>query len=127
MNINEIIKELETLQQSVEIPWYMGDITQDEYGNDYCGVGPYDMSEKIGEKHPYEDCIANFKGVADFLGSNTNCEANVKYAVAAVNAVPMLIERIKELERKTSTELSDDVNTALEALEKWRKCRNFPQ
>ena len=112
--LKERIDELEQLQRkATETPWYKGDKYAGEYG-DYTPVGPYDMEHKI-EKNPYEDTIA------EFWDDNHDCEANAKFAIAAVNLVPELIARIRELEKLTTSELSQDLENALTALEKWRK------
>lgn len=101
-------------QKATEAPWYVGDEVEDEYGCKYHCVGPYDMSDKI-EKQPYEETIA------EFWDAEHNAKANA-YAVAyAMFLVPKLIERVRELELKTTTELSDEVTNAIEALFKWRK------
>jgi hypothetical protein len=94
MLIDKIIEELENLRSnSTAIPWYTGDTFDDGYGSKFCSIGPYDMSDKP-DKHPHEDTIA------EFWGDNHNCEYNSKYAVAAVNSIPILIARIRGLETR---------------------------
>lgn len=89
----------ETLQDGIELfeslqkkatdrPWYLGDVFEDAYGCKNCPIGPHDMSEKE-VKHPYEDTIA------EFWGTEHNCEANAKLAIVATMLVPMLIEQLK--------------------------------
>ena len=100
-------------RKATKTPWYKGDKYSGEYG-DYTPIGPYDMEHKI-EKNPYEDTIA------EFWDDNHDCGANAKFVIAAVNLVPELIARIRELEKLTTSELSQDLENALTALEKWRK------
>ncbi|RUP38875.1 MAG: hypothetical protein EKK63_10905 [Acinetobacter sp.] len=113
--LKEKIDELELLhRKATSTPWYIGDAYEDDDDQRWCPVGPSDMEHKA-VKHPYEDTIT------EFWGDNHNCEANAKFVVAAVNLVPELIARIRELEKLTTSELSQYLENALTALEKWRR------
>lgn len=117
--IEESLKEKILLYQQLQrkatdTPWYAGDLYEGNHGEEYCAIGPYDMSDKI-DKHPYEATIA------EFWGSEHDCEANTKLVILAVELVPLLIAKIKELETGTATRLAADVDAAIDALMKWRK------
>lgn len=113
--MKKLIEELEMLEmKATPSPWYVGDVFTGDCGEEYCPIGPYDMSDKE-DKHPYEDTIA------EFWNGEHDAETNAKFVVAAVNAVPILISRIKELEQLKSTGLSADVEAAIDTLNKWRK------
>lgn len=115
LTLEEAINEFNKWsKRATGAPWYVGDAIEDEYDCKFYAVGPYDMSDKV-EKQPYENTIA------EFWDGDQDGEANA-YAVAyAMFLVPKLIERVRELELKTTTELSDEVTNAIEALFKWRK------
>lgn len=126
MNLNQIIEELENLlMTSTPRPWTVGSVVEDDCGYNIHSIGPGREEEDVcaedediqgvdDEKYPIEETIAEFYEI-------NNSPTNAKLAVFAVNTAPLLIERIKELEQTSSTELSDDVERALKALEKWRK------
>jgi hypothetical protein len=115
--LNEIIAELmELSKRACPAPWYCGEEYEGDYEQKYCSVGDYSLEDKIDKTSYYEETIADFWG-----GDERDAVANAKYAIAAVSAVPLLIARIRELEQKSSTGLSDDIEAALKALEKWRK------
>jgi len=127
-DLKAAIEEYERLSQRVDTPWFHTKIEEDEYGYDIAEIGPYDLDEQNDELPP-ENHMNSYveETIATFYGVNTNCEANIKLAVLAVNMVPALIARVKELEAKTSTGLSDDVSNSIEALQntidtlnKWR-------
>lgn len=110
----DVIEELLVLQKRADaVPWYCTKEYEGTYGETYCDVGDYELEE--GADSYYEDTIANF------WGGDKKAIANAQYAIAAVTAVPLLIARIIELEQKTSTGLSDDIEAALKSLDKWRK------
>ena len=95
-------------------PWFIGDAVEDDYDQQYYAVGPYDMSGKA-DKQPYEDTIA------EFWCGNQDGEANAYAASLAMFLVPLLIARVRELERGSSAELSAEVTQAIDTLFKWRK------
>jgi len=111
------IAQYEKIKGATEQPWFCNELSQDEDDCDYMEVGPYDLQERYDNPECnfyYEECMATF------FGANHNAKANAELAVASVNLVPRLIARIRELEAKTATELSDDVINAIDALNKWR-------
>jgi hypothetical protein len=96
------IAQYEKIKGTTERPWFCCAFDlQEHYGNSKCNFY-------------YEECMATF------LGENHNAKSNAELAVASVNLVPRLIARIRELEAKTATELSEDVINAIDALNKWR-------
>ena len=106
------IEQYEQIRGASEEPWYCNKFSRDEYDCGYMEVGPYPIEGRYANpdvNNYYESCIATFS-------DNHNAEANAKLAVAAVNLAPRLIARIRELEAKTATGLSEDVAIAIEAL-----------
>lgn len=123
VNLATAIAQYEKIKGATEQPWFCNELSQDEYDYDYMEagpcmeVGPYDLQGRYGHAECnsyYEECIAMF------MGANHNAKANAQLAVASVNLVPRLIARIRELEAKTATGLSEDVAIAIEALNKWK-------
>ena len=101
-------------KRAIEAPWYIGDDYEDEWDNKITPIGPYDMSESP-VKNPYESTLA------EFWSGNYDGRANAFAAAYAMLLVPMLIDRVRELERGSSVELSAEVTSAIETLFKWRK------
>jgi len=122
-DLSKAIAEYELLvKKATPTPWFHTEYAIDEYGDGIMEIGPHPLRDELLEDDEeefqrnayYEDCMAVF------YGWNHNCDANAKLAVLAVNILPRLIARVKELEAKTATGLSEDVLTALAALDKWR-------
>lgn len=115
VELEKIIAEYKSLsQKATKTPWFHNKYDTDEHECGYMEIGPHELNLTESECNAYyEECIATF------YGDEHNCEANAQLAVMAVNMVPLLINRIIELESKTSTELSKDVIVALNALNKW--------
>lgn len=120
-DLKAAIEEYERLAKRVDTPWFHTKIEEDEFGYDIADIGPYDLDEK-NDGLPPENHMNSYveETIATFYGVNTNCEANIKLAVLSVNMIPALIARVRELEAKTATELSEDVINAIDALNKWR-------
>ena len=127
-DLKAAIEEYEKLSKRACMPWFHTKIEEDEHGYDMADIGPYNLNEENYGLSPENHTNSYVeKTIATFYGVNTDCEANIKLAVLSVNMVPALIARVRELEAKTSTELSDDVANSIEILQntidtlnKWR-------
>lgn len=116
-DLRAAIEEYERLsERATETPWFHNQYAKDEYDCGYMEVGPYELEGRYETPSNayYESCVATF------YGDNHDCDANAKLAVLSVNMVPALIARVRELEAKTATGLSEDVINAIDALNKWR-------
>lgn len=113
LDLDKAIADFEEVSlTATPAPWYIGDLYEGYDGGLYCAIGPDDMSDKE-DKHPYEATIA------DFHGTSHDAVQNAKLAALAVYLVPLLIKRVKELE-KESAKLPKEVVDAVEVLKNWR-------
>lgn len=72
------------MKKHTELPWYKSVVQQDEWGIDFCTIGPFDIVEKFNEEMAnetthYEDTIC------EVSGANHDVDANSDFILESVN------------------------------------------